>query len=1385
MANTKEYLIKINGIEESIKAVDSLNKQLQALEGRMKALEGAKIATSSSTGGGGGSRTSELSDEDKLLKQIEATQSKINQADMADYKVLLDKKQELKELVKEQKSMTAEARLSDNAYANTMQGMKEHLADIKAAMQTVDLGDTDTFEKLTKDANELNSKLLEIEKSYGQFGRNVGNYASAAEGFKKLPIEIGGVVQEFDSARQALKALKQEMETLEVKKSLGIITEEESERLKEMIPTVKTLKSTIEDAGKPMDALMDSMQSIVALAQAGKGLAAFFGLEDTGIEKSIQDLVALQNAMQGLQTIQKQMQAGDGIFKWLNKGNSAIDNFINKLFRVKKATTEVTTASKAQAAATSTVATASKGAATAEVAQTTATAGLTIGMKAATVAATVLSTALKAIGIGVITAGIAVALEGLKSLVSWITSESEEEKKAAQAAKEHAEMVKVGAEAYANAAAKVKQYQLRIDNFNGTRKQEKKLIEELNNEYGNQLGHYKSLEEWKRVLIEQAPAYLETLKNEAILTQLAAKYAEIYAQKLQALSMAKFFGPSAIKNIENYYNRLLEQIEQSMDELVEGNQSIYNTLGGALNDYTDEVKSNNKEIAEAEKDLNDLRIQNMKEGLRKVITQLEEERKQKIAKVEQSGIMVEERRLEINKLYNRKIEEATKKHLDTLQNEYKNKWKDIDDELEKSLQKQAKYIEESTRNARASADALRGDLFKNVYSYGIQSKGSLTSDTLKDLGIVSRGNPSNELDELGYRVADASKKFTKEINKLVDLERKLSYLENRIAAETYKGLNTDELESDLAKTQKEYEAFYDQLKQFYSEEQINAQKNLLYQESYSDKLVDIAHQRYAAMDLFWQLRKKAEKEALDEEYKASEDAYKKQLEANEKFYTDENDQIKNHLREQVTELNKALNESRISNDEYNEQLIAINKEAQNKQESLEIQFNKNLIAITDDRANKRKELQEERAKKEAEIESEKLQDILQYYRDYYTALNNLEERQPVLNDWGIINWKETKKNTKELIESYKEIAESLNQERIYITSSDILSDEEKEAALREIDSFMADLGDRLDAAKKFNANMFGEMLDSLMPYIQALGNAVQTVMEANNTYQDYLFDKQKDDLDKQNDILQKKLQEQEDILQKHKSAVDSIEDELSTARGDRRQHLIDQLNEEIAAQRRAAAEKEQIEKKEEALKDKQDELDKQRKKAEYNRNLQSILVSGAMAISNAFATSPFVPVGLAMGALATTLTAYQYAMAKKAKPYAKGGLLEGPSHQNGGIPVGNTGIEVEGQEYVIRKKSTKENVPVLDFINKSERKLDLDDFIDFYSSGKAKRMINSISPRNKYADGGVLPTPNVDISNFSDRTIVIKDEGVYEVSVVDINRKQAQVKNIQVLAGIK
>ena len=81
----------------------------------------------------------------------------------------------------------------------------------------------------------------------------------------------------------------------------------------------------------------------------------------------------------------------------------------------------------------------------------------------------------------------------------------------------------------------------------------------------------------------------------------------------------------------------------------------------------------------------------------------------------------------------------------------------------------------------------------------------------------------------------------------------------------------------------------------------------------------------------------------------------------------------------------------------------------------------------------------------------------------------------------------------------------------------------------------------------------------------------------------------------------------------------------------------------------------------------------------------------------------------------------------------------------------------------------------------------MDDFIEFYSSGKVKKNISQISPKSRFADGGTIPTLSTDYS-FDDRLLNAFEDysnrPVY-VSVQDINSRQKAVKNVQVLAGIQ
>jgi DNA repair exonuclease SbcCD ATPase subunit len=171
MANTKEYKIVINGLQESINAVESLNKQLDNLEQRINALQAKNVSIG--TGSKGTSKSS-LSEEEKLAKQIEQIDAKREAFSKKIYQNYLAAKDVLKETVKDQQQIAASERLQANVYSNTMKGLKDKLADIKNVMQTTEIG-SDIFKKYTAEANEITNKLKELEEAYGQFGRNVGN----------------------------------------------------------------------------------------------------------------------------------------------------------------------------------------------------------------------------------------------------------------------------------------------------------------------------------------------------------------------------------------------------------------------------------------------------------------------------------------------------------------------------------------------------------------------------------------------------------------------------------------------------------------------------------------------------------------------------------------------------------------------------------------------------------------------------------------------------------------------------------------------------------------------------------------------------------------------------------------------------------------------------------------------------------------------------------------------------------------------------------------------------------------------------------------------------------------------------------------------------------
>ena len=319
-------------------------------------------------------------------------------------------------------------------------------------------------------------------------------------------------------------------------------------------------------------------------------------------------------------------------------------------------------------------------------------------------------------------------------------------------------------------------------------------------------------------------------------------------------------------------------------------------------------------------------------------------------------------------------------------------------------------------------------------------------------------------------------------------------------------------------------------------------------------------------------------------------------------------------------------------------------------------------------------------------------------------------------------------------------------------------------------------------------DLTGEWWGSIDQWIQQVGQTMNTILSSLSEIQSNQYDKMIDQQEKYIDEYQKMLDKQKEITQEHASAVDSIEDELSTARGDRRQHLIDQLNAEMAAQRASLAQQKKIEKEKEKAEHKKADLEYAQAVARKKMQESQALINAAMAVSMAAVNNWPIP-AIPMMSLAAAAGAAQYAAVKSQyipKPsYGSGGVIQGKSHKEGGVPVLGGRAEVEGGEYSTNKVTTAKNVDLLEYINSKKKRINLDDLIEFYGVGSpVKKNIQTV--RTKFADGGVVPTLRNDIS-INDRLLTAFEDYSNRptvVSVVDIIDRTQAVNDVRVMAGL-
>lgn len=398
-------------------------------------------------------------------------------------------------------------------------------------------------------------------------------------------------------------------------------------------------------------------------------------------------------------------------------------------------------------------------------------------------------------------------------------------------------------------------------------------------------------------------------------------------------------------------------------------------------------------------------------------------------------------------------------------------------------------------------------------------------------------------------------------------------------------------------------------------------------------------------------------------------------------------------------------------------------------------------------------------------------------REAYSSIDN---RGIQVTNLGIVDFTGSTKQLKEAESAYKEIFSEIARERDNLQAKF----DSKQITFNDFIQAKKELDDLEDSVGEAIENI-GLQLDQIVTMTvtsitQYVGQYVSILGDLWNTYNEIQMAKleaEQEQLDEEYEMLEDAYDKQEDLTSKHTDKMKDIEDELTEARGDRRAHLIEQLNAERAALIASLQEEQNIDKQKEANAKKQDAIEAKRREQEKKNSIVQATINTFTAVTNALAVQPWF-VGLALSAVALAMGMAQVANIKKQK-YASGGLLKGASHLRGGIPIGNTGIEVEGEEYVVNKRSTKKNLPLIDYINSSNRTLTREDLLNFYDKGK--KSTSSIKQKMKYETGGTLP--NLELPT-EDTRIVIEDDRPIVAQIVDIVNRADDYRQIQVLAGL-
>lgn len=274
---TKTFEIEINGISQSVSAVDALLAKLDALDDKINSLSDVD--------------TSDLrSSLESIRKELETNAD--NWEDISDR--IEDVTQDINSLERAYNGLDNPFKVQDiKQYNEEVQDISESIKDVEKAADKIDgLGGLSTdLERATARAEDLANSLNKVQRAEDQLGT-------------KLNVNIGGLSLQFDDVNQAIGVLEDKLYQLA---SSG---QRSSKEFAEITQQVVSLRQAVVAVDNEIDnafsgglnRLIGGFESLASVASIGEGLNQLFGIQ--GLDESIQKFTALSLILQGIRNIQ-------------------------------------------------------------------------------------------------------------------------------------------------------------------------------------------------------------------------------------------------------------------------------------------------------------------------------------------------------------------------------------------------------------------------------------------------------------------------------------------------------------------------------------------------------------------------------------------------------------------------------------------------------------------------------------------------------------------------------------------------------------------------------------------------------------------------------------------------------------------------------------------------------------------------------------------------------------------------------------------------------------------------------------------------------------------------------------------------------------------------